>query len=240
MSWWLGAGLGFLRGGPLGAVIGGAIQHTISKKVLRKADCSLPGVNDPGVFATCLIAILTRANMTGGTLAVSQIAVIHNFFRKNFSHGFKELKFVDEVVRETNKWKPDLLPLVKQFKKSCAGKYNLLLLALAYQVALSGNSIHENVTESLLDLAKYLGISYERHDGLREKYSLPPLVTPFTVLGISYSADDDTIRKAYRQKAGEFHPDRVAHLGEHRTEEAHMKFLEVQEAYKELEKSRGL
>ena len=240
MSWWLGAGLGFLRGGPLGAVIGGAIQHAISKKVLRKADCSLPGVTDPGVFATCLIAVLTRTNLPRGPLTAPQIAIMHKFFRDNFNHGFKELQFVDEVVRETEKWKPDIVTLVQQFIKSCGGKYNLLLLALAYQVTLSGNSIHENVMENLLDLAKYLGISYERHDGLRKKYSLPPLVTPFTVLGISYSADDDTIRKAYRQKAGEFHPDRVAHLGEHRAEEAHMKFIEVQEAYKELEKTRGL
>ena len=119
MSWWLGAGLGFLRGGPLGAVIGGAIQHAISKKVLRKADCSLPGVTDPGVFATCMIAVLTRTNLPRGPLTAPQIAIMHKFFRNNFNHGFKELQFVDEVVRETEKWKPDLVPLVQQFTKSC-------------------------------------------------------------------------------------------------------------------------
>lgn len=31
MSWILGAGMGFLRGGPMGAVIGGALQHIVTK-----------------------------------------------------------------------------------------------------------------------------------------------------------------------------------------------------------------
>ena len=36
MSWWMGAGLGFLRGGPLGAVIGGTIEHFLGKKLKKK------------------------------------------------------------------------------------------------------------------------------------------------------------------------------------------------------------
>ena len=36
MSWLLGAGMGFLRGGPLGAIVGGTIQHFFSKKVIKK------------------------------------------------------------------------------------------------------------------------------------------------------------------------------------------------------------
>jgi len=30
MSWIVGAGMGFLRGGPMGAVIGGALQHIVT------------------------------------------------------------------------------------------------------------------------------------------------------------------------------------------------------------------
>ena len=32
MSWWMGAGLGFLRGGPFGAVVGAAAEHFLGKK----------------------------------------------------------------------------------------------------------------------------------------------------------------------------------------------------------------
>ena len=33
MSWWLGAGLGFLRGGPFGALVGGVAEHFLGKKI---------------------------------------------------------------------------------------------------------------------------------------------------------------------------------------------------------------
>ncbi|SVC05690.1 uncharacterized protein METZ01_LOCUS258544, partial [marine metagenome] len=33
MPWIVGAGMGFLRGGPVGAVIGGALQHVLTKKL---------------------------------------------------------------------------------------------------------------------------------------------------------------------------------------------------------------
>ena len=35
MSWIVGAGMGFLRGGPMGGVIGGAMQHILTKKLQR-------------------------------------------------------------------------------------------------------------------------------------------------------------------------------------------------------------
>jgi len=38
MGWLLGAGLGFLFGGPLGAVVGGAFQHVFSKGVGGSAE----------------------------------------------------------------------------------------------------------------------------------------------------------------------------------------------------------
>jgi len=38
----------------------------------------------------------------------------------------------------------------------------------------------------------------------------------------------------------EHHPDKTAHLGEEKAQEAHLKFLEIMEAYKELESDRGI
>ena len=38
----------------------------------------------------------------------------------------------------------------------------------------------------------------------------------------------------------EYHPDKTAHLGEEQAQEAHLKFLEIMEAYKELESNRGI
>ena len=240
MSWLLGAGMGFLRGGPLGAVIGGTAQHFFSKKVLKKINRSLPGIENESLFVTCLVVILTKIGMGGGPLAPEQIHVIHKFFKKNLGYEPEEMKFIDKAIAETHRLNPDLDSFVDQYKKASNNHYSFLLLALSYQIALIGRSLTQETQRLINQVAQRLGLSYPEHDRIRLKYSLGQTRNPYTILGIDYSAKPDAIKKAYRQKAGQFHPDHVAHLGEEEGEEAHMKFLEIQAAYEELEKIHGL
>lgn len=57
---------------------------------------------------------------------------------------------------------------------------------------------------------------------------------PYEVLGISASASKETIHAAYRARMHEYHPDKVAHLGEELQEVAHRKAQEIQRAYQQL------
>lgn len=240
MSWLWGAGVGFLRGGPLGAILGGTAQHFFSKKVLKKINQGLPGIENQSPFVTCLVVILTKVGMTRGLLVPQQINVIHKFFKKNLHYEAEELKFVDKAIAETQRLNPDLSPFIDQYKKASNNNYNFLLLALSYQIALLGESFSDE-TQGLIDqVAQGLGLSYQEHDRIRQKYALGPSKNPYTILGVDYSASPDAIKKAYRNKVGQFHPDRVAHLGEEEGEEAHVKFLEIQAAFEELEKIHGI
>ena len=240
MSWIMGAGMGFLRGGPMGAVIGAALQHVVTKKLQHKIRKNLPGLDDQGVFVTCVAVVMTKISMILGPVKPRSRIVIKHFFQKNLSYSVPELGFVDDVIDETQKIKPDLGPIVSQYCKACNNHYTSLLLALAYQVALVEGELTENVQRELNQLSKFLKLSYEQHDLIRNKYRLSILKTPYTRLGIRSDATNEEIRKAYRQMAMEYHPDRTAHLGEVQAQQAHLKFLEIMEAYKELERDRNI
>ncbi len=56
----------------------------------------------------------------------------------------------------------------------------------------------------------------------------------YEVLGVTHSASSDEIQSAYRARMGEYHPDKVAHLGEALQKLAHEKSQEIQRAYREL------
>ena len=60
------------------------------------------------------------------------------------------------------------------------------------------------------------------------------------MLGVSPSASDDELRKAYRRLALEHHPDRVAALGEDVRRAAEKKFQEINAAKDRIWKARGL
>ena len=239
MSWWLGAGVGFLRGGPVGALVGGSFEHFLTKKAKNTLKQGLPGICDQGLFVGCLVVALTRVAMVKNSVTQHDIAVIYNFFIKNLHYGREDLKYVDHFIAETRRVNPDLKPIVEQYRTASGNHYNLLLLALAYQILLFEDSLSEEAQQCINQLACFLGVSYEAHDRLRHKYSLEALKTPYTILGLKNSATVEEIKKAYRQLAGEYHPDRVAHKGEGFAEKAHLKFLEILSAYEELGKIHG-
>lgn len=60
------------------------------------------------------------------------------------------------------------------------------------------------------------------------------MTDPYSVLGVSPGADEDTIKKAYRQKCKQYHPD--LHPNDSAAEE---KFKEVQAAYSEIQNRKS-
>ncbi len=239
MSWLIGAGLGFLRGGPLGALVGGAVQHVMTKKVRKLIRRGLPGVVDETAFVTCIIVVMTKLAMVKGHMTPREVETIYRFFVKNLNYSESDLESINQVIRETCRVNPDLNPVIKKYLSSAQSRYRSLLLVLSYQIALIEDSLTDEVQQGINELAVLLDLSFEEHDHIRKKYSLDVLVTPFTVLGVTSSATNDDIKKAYWRLASQYHPDKVAHLGDEQVEEAHLKFLEIQEAYQELEKTRS-
>lgn len=57
---------------------------------------------------------------------------------------------------------------------------------------------------------------------------------PYAILGLRDGASQEDIRAAYRQLAAQYHPDKLAHLGEEFQTLAEQKFKTIQSAYDAL------
>jgi len=239
MSWLIGAGLGLLRGGPLGAIVGGAMQYFITKSAKRKIKRNLPGIVDVSSFVVCLVATLTKVAMAKGNVEASDIELISKFFIKNLDYKKEDLRHIDRLIAETRRINPDLRLVMAQYKKATQSNYTLLVLALSYQLALHANKLSEEVQAGISELAELLGVSCEEHDRIRHNYSLDGLKTPWSVLGVASAANSSEIKQAYRKLVLLYHPDKAAHLGQEEAERAHLKFLEIQDAYNKLENRLG-
>ena len=62
------------------------------------------------------------------------------------------------------------------------------------------------------------------------------MMNPYSVLGVSPSATEEEIKKAYRALSRKYHPD--ANINNPNKEQAEEKFKEVQQAYEQIMKER--
>ena len=58
------------------------------------------------------------------------------------------------------------------------------------------------------------------------------MTDPYQVLGVSPTASDDEVKKAYRTLCKKYHPD--ANVGKPDAAQAEKRFMEVQQAYEEI------
>jgi DnaJ like chaperone protein len=68
------------------------------------------------------------------------------------------------------------------------------------------------------------------------------LIQAYTLLGISADAQNDEVKKAYRTKVREFHPDIIKSQGatDDYLKEATIKVQEINAAYEMIKKNRGI
>lgn len=249
----LGAGLGFFLGGPLGAVIGGIIGHYVK-------DASLPtGLGpqaDPRVrqqqqelyFVASLVGILTAMIRADGDVHREEVATIRRFFSERLGYRGESLEIVRELIKQFLREGVDLDALCADVSRRAEYATRLLLVECLLDVALADGRLLPEEQQVFERCVQLLGIAPADVENIRVRgaagpgASQGPSARPrgdWEVLGVPADADEQTVKRAYRELAKKYHPDRVAHLGEEFRDLAHQKFLEIQNAYDRLGKSRG-
>ena len=71
-----------------------------------------------------------------------------------------------------------------------------------------------------------------------QRFASDQAMDPYTILGVPEGASQEDIRAAYRQLAAQYHPDKLAHLGEEFQILAEQKFKAIQSAYDALRHRR--
>jgi len=62
----------------------------------------------------------------------------------------------------------------------------------------------------------------------------------YQILEISPDATNDELKKAYRELAKKYHPDKVSHLGDEIKKAAEVKIVELNAAYDAIKEERGI
>lgn len=226
-------------GGPLGAVVGGALQHVLSKGTRAPSTGRATGHRQEQVFISCLVAILTKISMADGSMSEAERKTIHNFFSRGLHYRGMELRFIDAMIAETQRVDPDLYQICKAFDQYASKQQRLLILDLVYQVVVADHVVTKGEDEAIQQIIAFLGIGKEEHEHIKSRYALAKKRDHYATLGLTPTVDIKEIKRAYRQLASQYHPDKVAHLGTELVAFSEKKFKGINNAYSAIRKERN-
>ncbi len=99
---------------------------------------------------------------------------------------------------------------------------------------------HHRRIDSLYSERKILGTASSTSEDTRNVVDVTPqIVDPYVTLGVDRMASFEEIRKAYRDRMKEYHPDKVAGLGHELQTLAELKTKAINIAFDELKKIHG-
>lgn len=237
---WIGAGLGFIvGGGPIGAIIGlslgwmfdSANEADLEKKAYKSQNTTT------GDFAVSLLVLIAAVMKADNKVVKSELDYVKVFLTQRFGadSAVEALKMLRDILKQDI----PVRDVCKQIRSRVDYASRLELLHLLYGVANADKQVHEQEIKIIDEIGYYLGISSSDQQSIKSMF-VKSAESSYKILGITPTASNDEIKKAYRKLAKEFHPDKVAYLGDDFKKTAEEKFKKINDAYEAIKNERGI
>ncbi|MAO15575.1 TerB family tellurite resistance protein [Muricauda ruestringensis] len=115
----------------------------------------------------------------------------------------------------------------------------LQMLHFLFGIAQSDGQVSKAEIEKLREIAGYFRVNQHDFESIMAMF-IKSTDNSYKILEIEKTATDDEVKKAYRNMAKKYHPDRVVTENEAIRKGAEEKFKEVQKAYETIQKERGM
>ena len=233
-------GLGWVLGGPIGAIIGYYLgsqgDHADQGYSTQPTTRGYPNTK-PGDFMVSLLVLLGAVMKADKQLLKSELDYVKNFLRQQFSHQdtqeymilFKDIIKQDYPIRD----------VCRQIQRSMDHPSRLELIHVLFGLSKADGHIHPDEIKVINTIGRYLNINDSDFDSIKAMF-VKDTQSAYKILEIKKSVTDSEIKKAYRKMASKYHPDKVNHLGDDLKHLAEEKFKAMNDAYQSIKKERGM
>jgi DnaJ like chaperone protein len=239
MSIWggiTGGLLGFAVLGPIGALVGSVIGSRISGNSSRKR---LNNFDRQVAFFAALFACLAKLAKADGRVDEAEVQKIEEIISKKLNLSGEHRNFAINIFQKAKDDKNSFEAYASNLYKILSSSPNSLLVfyEILFELALADGILHPKEDELLKKIPHIFNFDQSVYVNFYEKYVFQNK-SYYKVLGVKENSPFEDIKKSYLKKRKEFHPDTLIGKGlpEEFIEKAKEKFIEIQEAYEELEK----
>jgi DnaJ like chaperone protein len=242
----IGGGIGLVLGGPLGALIGVGVGHVYDKgkQSLENFDFTHQQKSQAAFYA-CFFGCLAKMMKADGVVTKDEVTCLKEIISKAFKLDTADRKAVLEIVHRAKDDNVSAQEYLKQLAQMV--NYNrelgIALISALYSLALADNVLdhaEKNILYYAEDAFRLGSGTVDNMMGKIKKSSGISLKESYEILDCNSDMSDSEIKKVYRKKCLEFHPDILASKG---LPEEFMKFsneqmIKIHDAYKNIMNSK--
>lgn len=246
-SKWLGAGIGFAAGGPIGAIIGfvaGTVIDAYSKedfeqeqRVFKRTYRTSPSQTQSGDFEISLLILAATVIKADGKVDQREL----NFVRSQFvgMYGKERANRAFLLFKGIMKKQISTRQVCMQIRQHMPHSSRLQLLHFLFGIARSDQHVTAKEVEQIRKIAGYLYISQNDFESIKAMF-YNAIDNAYKILEIDKSASDSDVKKAYRKMAKKYHPDKLQGLGKEHLKGAQEKFQKIHAAYDSIKREREM
>lgn len=241
---WIGGVLGWSVGGVIGGIVGYALGSFV-ENIVGNGPVAQPqfGGNNPrpstqpGDFGVSLLILSAAVMRSDQQILKSELEFVKAFFKRQFGQEKAENYIL--MLRELLKQDFNLRDVCQEIRQYMDHASRLQLLHFLYGLTMADGVAHPDEITTVRQIAQWLGISSIDTDSIQAMF-IKDTTSAYKILEINPEATNEEVRKAYKRLAVKHHPDKVSHLGEDVQKAANEKFKEINQAFEQIKKERGL
>ena len=244
---WIGGGLGWAVGGPIGAIFGfvvgsmfdgGAEQVQTGRRTgFTGRPTGYSSRTTTGGYVMSLLVLVAAVMKADGKVLKSELDYVKRFMVQNFGEASaaESVKMLRDILQQTI----PVNEVCRQIKQNMNYSARLQLLHFLYGIAQADGQVDLSEQQMIAQISRQMGISDNDYQSIQAMF-VPNTDADYKILEIDPSANNEELKKAYRRMAMKYHPDKVSHLGEDFQNAAKEKFQRVNQAYENIKKERKI
>lgn len=249
----VGGAIGFFMGGPLGAILGAAFGHAfdtgaeldrLSDQREKSSGHRLFNMERHQLtFFVAAFSMLAKLSKADGRVSPEEIDSIEDFIRQDLRLDPQSRHMAIQIFRAALNSPGTFEDFARQFHTQFYRQPQMheLMIDILLRVAVSDGVMTSGEEDLILSAVRIFNFSPVRYRQLKEQY-VKTTDSAYAVLGCSPEDSDAEVKRCYRQRAQEYHPDKITAKGlpEAFTRLAEEKFREIQEAWEQIKAARKI
>ena len=219
----IGGSLGAMIAGPIGAVIGAALGAGMGgAQSLPQGQAG--GFNQSqqrqAIFFTAAFSMVGKLAKADGRVCPDEIAAIEKISKEALGLDRQTRAYAINVFTQAKDSPQSFADYARQFGDLFWQDQQLcsFMMSFLFQVAMADGELHPQEESMLLEAKTAFRLPENLYQSLHSRYaglhsSTVSLKKHYDNLGVAMDAPVSEIKKAYRQKANEFHPDKIEGKG---------------------------